>query len=72
MDAFADILTCADAAHLLNLSTERIRQLSRAGVLNPCRTPHGVRIFTRASVLALRAQREAEKKTKAARAEATP
>lgn len=72
MDAFADILTCVDAASLLNISTERVRQLSRAGALTPRRTPHGLRIFTRDDVLRLKALREAQKSAKAARTEATP
>jgi DNA-binding transcriptional MerR regulator len=58
MDACSDILTTADVANLLSLSPERVRQLSRAGALNPRRTPHGTRIFSRADVLALKAKRE--------------
>lgn len=60
MEATEDILT-ADAAHLLNLSTERVRQLSQAGALNPRRTPHGTRIFSRAEVLELKARRAAKR-----------
>lgn len=61
MDATEDILT-ADVAHILRLSSERVRQLSQSGDLNPRRTPHGTRIFSRVEVLALKAKREAHQR----------
>lgn len=60
MDATEDILT-ADAAHILSLSTERVRQLCQSGDLNPRRTPHGTRIFSRSEVLRLKTRREGKK-----------
>ncbi len=57
-----DILMIGEAAHILELSTQRTRQLTETGLLPSRRTPKGVRIFLRNDVLQFKAQREARKK----------
>jgi len=56
------ILTIGEAAKRLGLSTQRIRQLERAGVLQARRTESGVRIFARAVVDEFRRKREAQRR----------
>lgn len=51
-------LTTLDAARRLGLSAERVRQLSRAGILPAVRTPRGQRIYAGRDVETLRLQRE--------------
>ena len=55
-----DLLT-RDVAKILDVSTERVRQLERAGALTAVRTPGGTRIFRLADVERLRRQREARR-----------
>lgn len=54
----AEILTTGEAAKILNLSTQRVRQLEASGDLSSRRTAGGVRIFDRSEVDRLRRQRE--------------
>lgn len=58
----AEILTTGEAAKILNLSTQRVRQLDAIGVLPSRRTAGGVRIFDRTDVEHLRRQREVRDK----------
>lgn len=53
----AEILTTGEAAKILNLSTQRVRQLEASGDLRSRRTAGGVRIFDRSEVDRLRRQR---------------
>lgn len=53
-----DILTIGETAKILNLSTQRIRQLERSGRLSCRRTSTGWRIFQRSEVENYRRQRE--------------
>ncbi len=43
-------LQTRDVAKLLDVSSERVRQLARAGRLSPTRTQSGTRLYTRADV----------------------
>jgi len=52
------LLTTGDAAKRLELSTERVRQLDRAGVLPVILTAGGRRLYTEDDVENLRRQRE--------------
>ena len=56
-----EILTVGEASRELNLSTDRVRQLDRAGILLAHRTPTGVRFFTRAVIDEFRRKREERK-----------
>jgi excisionase family DNA binding protein len=43
-------LTTRDVAELLEVSTERVRQLAREGRLDAIRTTTGLRLYDRASI----------------------
>ena len=54
-----ELLLIGEAARLLDLSDERVRQLTRAGHLSPIRSgKRGIRIFHRDDVLRLKRERE--------------
>jgi excisionase family DNA binding protein len=53
-----DILTTGAAAKILDVSSERVRQLHRAGELPAIRTSSGMRLFTASAVEAFRRSRE--------------
>jgi len=57
-----ELLTIGEAAKLLDLSTQRIRQLESDGVLCARRTLRGMRIFDRSEVERLLRLREARVK----------
>jgi DNA-binding transcriptional MerR regulator len=50
VDTPGDLLT-GDVAKILRLSSDRVRQLERSGLLTARRTPTGTRLFDRESVL---------------------
>jgi DNA-binding transcriptional MerR regulator len=54
----SEALTSAQAARILDLSAERVRQLADTGVLACTTTPLG-RLFKRSDVERLRAERDA-------------
>lgn len=56
--AMSEILTIGEAAKILNLSTQRIRQLERSGRLSCSKTSTGWRIFQRSEVENFRRERE--------------
>lgn len=56
-----DMLMIGESALILELSTQRVRQLTEAGLLRFMRTSNGVRIFLRSDVIELKARREAKK-----------
>jgi excisionase family DNA binding protein len=58
-------LTTGEVARLLGVSTDRVRQLDREGVLQAERTDSGLRLFDRKAAEALAARRKQER-TKAA------
>ena len=58
----AEDLLSADAAKILSLSTERVRQLADDGRLKHRRSLGGIRIFRMADVLALKAERDKKAK----------
>ncbi len=60
-----DMLMIGESALILELSTQRVRQLTEAGLLRSMRTSYGVRIFLRSDVLELKARREAQKEGRA-------
>ena len=54
-----ELLLIGEAARLLDLSDERVRQLTAAGHLSPIRSgKRGIRIFHRDDVLRLKRERE--------------
>ena len=54
-----DLLLIGEAASLLDISDERVRQLTAAGRLHPIRSgKRGIRIFHRDDVLRLKRERE--------------
>lgn len=55
------VLTIGEAAKILNLSTQRVRQLNARGALHASRTGTGMRIFERSEVERLRDEREKRK-----------
>jgi excisionase family DNA binding protein len=55
-----DWFTTSWVARQLEVSSERVRQLERAGKLHATRTENGQRLFRRADVERFRRQREAE------------
>lgn len=57
-----ELLTIGEAAKILRLSTQRVRQLDSSGVLPARRTAGGVRIFNRTEVEHFLRQREAREK----------
>jgi DNA-binding transcriptional MerR regulator len=61
-DEATTILLAGDAAGMLGISLSRLNDLIRRGRLSASgRTPGGIRLFRRADVLRLRAQRERER-----------
>lgn len=66
----AEPMLTSEVADLLGVSPDRVRQLEREGVLLTARTTTGVRIFNRAEVVVVAADREAKKVAKAAAANA--
>ncbi len=58
MRARDDFCLTADAAKILGCSPSRVAQLARAGRLRHLTTPGGVRLFRRADVAQLKAERE--------------
>ena len=58
----AEILTTGETAKILDLSTQRVRQLEACGILRSHRTGTGIRIFERSEVERVRVQREKGKK----------
>ncbi|MBY0246025.1 MAG: MerR family transcriptional regulator [Nitrospiraceae bacterium] len=61
MNTTTQFLTTAAAGRQLNLSSERVRQLERAGYLRATRTTNGIRLFRAHDVEELRKQREERK-----------
>jgi hypothetical protein len=59
IDGNGDIITTGDAAKILKLSADRVRQLEGAGILTARRTATGVRLFDRSTVLRLSRERSA-------------
>lgn len=57
-----DILMIGESALILNLSTQRVRQLAETGLLRSMRTSNGIRIFFRSDVLELKAKRTTKKR----------
>jgi DNA-binding transcriptional MerR regulator len=58
-----DTLTTLPAARILEVSTERVRQLEAAGLLRARRTTSGVRLFSRRDVEQLaQTRREARRR----------
>lgn len=55
-----DMLMIGETALILELSTQRVRQLTEVGLLRFMRTSNGVRIFIRSDVLELKARRVAK------------
>lgn len=55
-------LLVSEAARVLNVSAETVRNLERAGRLPAVRTANGVRVFDRRQVEALARERAAEKR----------
>lgn len=62
----ATILGTTDVALRLGCSTERVRQLEREGKLSAEKTPRGVRVFNVEEVERLAAEREQQKRARAA------
>ncbi len=62
----SDMLTVGQAARMLGLSPERVRQLARAGTLPVEATPYG-RVFDRATVGTYIARREARQRQRRGR-----
>lgn len=56
-DENAPLLT-SEVARLLNVSSDTVRLWERRGQLSATRTDHGVRLFSRAQVIAFAAKRE--------------
>jgi excisionase family DNA binding protein len=54
-------MTTRDVARLLNVSAERVRQLSNAGVLEATRTESGIRLFDRAQVTRVAETRQGQR-----------
>ncbi len=54
-----ELLTIGEAASILGLSTQRLRQISNAGQLSTRRTAKGQRIYLKQDVLDLKAVRQA-------------
>jgi DNA-binding transcriptional MerR regulator len=52
------IITTGDAAKILQLSVDRVRQLERSGILTARRTATGIRLFDRDTVLRLARERK--------------
>lgn len=52
-----DILSTKEAAGILEVGPDRVRQLERAGVLPCMKTEKGIRIFLRGDVVALKEKR---------------
>lgn len=63
----ATFLGTVDVALILRCSTEYVRQLERAGKLSAERTPSGRRIFRADEVKRLAAERERQRRGRAAR-----
>ena len=57
------LLLVSDAARVLRVSTERVRQLERNGILLGTKTVSGVRLFVGAEVQRLKDAREAQTAT---------
>ena len=53
-----EFIQTGDAARILELSDERVRQLEAEGKLSALRTPRGVRLFLRSDVVRLQRERE--------------
>lgn len=51
-------LTTGSVAKVLDVSSERVRQLHRAGVLRAIRTSSGIRLFSASEVEEFRRRRE--------------
>ena len=61
MNVADQILTSAEVGKRLNLSSERVRQLERAGQLPAVRTTNGIRLFTASAVEEFQQRRESKK-----------
>jgi hypothetical protein len=66
-EQYDDILTTSEAGRLLELCSESVRQLVRLKRLPAMRTPRGQNIFKAKDVLAMKKQRDEEKREKKAK-----
>jgi excisionase family DNA binding protein len=53
-----DLMTSGQAARVLGVSAERVRQLENAGQIEAMRTASGLRLFSAVAVEALRRRRQ--------------
>lgn len=51
------LISTQDAARILNVSSETVRNLERRGLLSAIKTPRGIRIFDRSDVEKLAVKR---------------
>ena len=58
-----DFITTADAARIAKVSEDTIRAWERRGILPATKTPSGLRLFSRADVERLAAERAAKRGT---------